>query len=50
MYKAIYLRLPHPKNQPPRRKNGGLQTVNKKDEFLPKPEVVFKIGKNWEWK
>ena len=37
------MRVPHPKNKPPRPK---IQAVYKKDEFLPKPEVVFKIGKN----
>ena len=40
------MRDPHPKNQPPRPKIAAYRPLTKKMNFLPKPEVVFKIGKN----
>ena len=39
------MRVPHPKNQPPTPKIVAYRPLTKKDKFLPKPEVVFKIGK-----
>ena len=40
------MRVPHPKNQPPRPKIVAYRPLTKKIKFLPKPEVVFKIEKN----